>query len=388
MSTVRSPGSSVSSYEFFSPTHSTAGDPSDESDGSYATLSEDVSSDDEIVLSLSDISSHPLSQRGDGTIPPTPSSVLSDGDYVLMSRPRTPSSSAASWAGQVNEELAQSFSGLALSRTSSRPLRSQAASSATSTSSRAQTPEAPRRRGKKKRAPAESPNSENSNSSGSGSGTKRKVRRREKKLAARAAPPEASSALIRVTPGGLGDRPIVDDVSEVGEFTTPSVAYEAAHRYVTAYVSLLHVPFGRSTNAPSSHPSHPRSVLSDPSSQSSGAKLVFLQALIIELGLCDLTPSRAPSPSPCASPTDFSGDVCLPALPHSVTAAQALLKSNVYLNVRDYLAMRTKGVEALRSAMHPSRSALMREIRNGRRAPLKWIKDSGLSVLLVPCYHR
>ena len=95
------------------------------------------------------------------------------------------------------------------------------------------------------------------------------------------------------------------------------------------------------------------------------SKLAFLQALIIELGLY----------------------TSMPSLPSSLRAAKAILKSQVFLNVRDYLAVRQQGVEALRGVMHPSRSALLREIRGGKKAPVKTVKDSGLGVLLVTCYR-
>ena len=109
-----------------------------------------------------------------------------------------------------------------------------------------------------------------------------------------------------------------------------------------------------------------RRVLSaDPTTKAELSKLEFLQALIIELGL-------------------YTG---LAALPSSMRAAKALLKGQVFLNVRDYLAVRSQGVDALRAVMHPSRSALMREIRSGKKETAKTVKETGLSVLLVTCYR-
>ena len=104
-------------------------------------------------------------------------------------------------------------------------------------------------------------------------------------------------------------------------------------------------------------------------------KLAFLQALIIELGLY----------SPVYDEHTRSAEY--PTLPNSLRAAKAILKSQVFLNVRDYLAVRQQGIEALRGVMHPSRSALLREIRGGKKAPVKTVKDSGLDVLLVTCYR-
>ena len=56
----------------------------------------------------------------------------------------------------------------------------------------------------------------------------------------------------------------------------------------------------------------------------------------------------------------------LASLPRSITAAKALLKSNVFLNVRDYLEQRNKGLDALRKVMHPSRRALVKDLSRGK----------------------
>ena len=118
------------------------------------------------------------------------------------------------------------------------------------------------------------------------------------------------------------------------------------------------------------------------SSSSEGAKaqpnLTFLQALIVELGLCSAT-SSSTEQSFCH----------LPSLPRSIRAAKALLKSSVFLNIRDYLDQRNKGLDALRSVMHPSRKALVRDLGRGkgkRKVPRDVVKNSGLGVLLVTCY--
>ena len=93
------------------------------------------------------------------------------------------------------------------------------------------------------------------------------------------------------------------------------------------------------------------------------SKLAFLQALIIELGLY----------------------TSMPTLPNSLRAAKALLKSSVFLNVRDYLEQRNKGLDALRSVMHPSRKSLVKDLHR-RRVPREFVKNTGLGVLLVTCY--
>ena len=118
------------------------------------------------------------------------------------------------------------------------------------------------------------------------------------------------------------------------------------------------------------------------SSPSEGPKtksdLTFLQALIVELGLCSATNSTAEQ-----------SFYHLPSLPRSIRAAKALLKSSVFLNVRDYLEQRNKGLDALRSVMHPSRQALVRDLSRGKgkkKVPRDVVKNTGLGVLLVTCY--
>lgn len=109
------------------------------------------------------------------------------------------------------------------------------------------------------------------------------------------------------------------------------------------------------------------SFLSNPESKDSVCKLTLLKSLIIELGLTAASSST---------------------LPGSVTAAKALLKSQAHINIKEYIAVRAQGQAALRRVMHPSRNALVRDIRKtGNRASLKWVKSQGLQVLLVHCFH-
>ncbi|KAJ8475420.1 hypothetical protein ONZ51_g6572 [Trametes cubensis] len=365
-----SPGDSLSSYDYFSShSRSTSQDASSGDSDSYGTVSDDVSSEDEIVLSFSDISSlEVVSQRGD--VPATPG-VFSDDEFVIMSRPRTPR----------EDDLAASFSALALSTTSARSSRRPAAGSDKSSPS---STKSAKRRAKKKRSAARAldngvaasnPSStkavvSSSKATGNPQDTT-KSRRKAKRAAARAAAASATS--------GFGDRPIVDDVSEAGTeypaLSVPPAVYKNAQSYVSSYVlAENHLPTKTLTNV------LPRSVLSaDQSAKSGMSKLAFLQALIIELGLYPA--------SQTAVVTTSSSFFSLPSLPSSLRAAKALLKSQVFLNVRDYLAVRSQGIEALRRVMHPSRSALMRELRSGKKVSVKTVKESGLSVLLVTCYR-
>ena len=101
----------------------------------------------------------------------------------------------------------------------------------------------------------------------------------------------------------------------------------------------------------------------------------LLHALIIELGV---------APASKISSLGSAVDV----LPRSLRAAKALLKSQVFLNVVDYLAVRHEGLDALRSVMHPNRRALTNSIRGGRKKmPAKEVKKNGLGVLLITCYR-
>ncbi|KAH9901212.1 hypothetical protein C8Q73DRAFT_786599 [Cubamyces lactineus] len=350
-----SPGDSLSSYDYFSShSRSTSQDVSSGDSDSYGTVSDDVSSEDEIVLSFSDISSlEVVSQRGG--VPSTPG-VFSDDEFVIMSRPRTPR----------EDDLAASFSALALSTTSARSSRRAAAGSDQSSPS---STKSARRRAKKKRSAARAlddsvaasnPSSTKAVVPSSKAAGKPQDAVKSKKKAKRAAARAAAAAATSTT-AGFGDRPIVDDVSEAGtEYPTlsvPPAVYKNAQSYVSSVLSA------------------------DQPVKSGMSKLAFLQALIIELGLYPAVSSQT------AVVTSSSSFFSLPSLPSSMRSAKALLKSQVFLNVRDYLAVRSQGIEALRRVMHPSRSALMRELRGGKKVSVKTVKESGLSVLLVTCYR-
>lgn len=109
------------------------------------------------------------------------------------------------------------------------------------------------------------------------------------------------------------------------------------------------------------------SFLQNPSAyDASSSKLTLLQSLIIELGLSSSS------------------------LPGSLNSAKAVIKSQAFLNIREYLAVRDKGKDALKQVMYPSRSALIKSIRKQprNRASLDWVKEHGLQVLLVTAYHH
>lgn len=110
-----------------------------------------------------------------------------------------------------------------------------------------------------------------------------------------------------------------------------------------------------------------RSVISDPNTDKK-PNLTLLHALIVELGF-----SSTSFPSP---------------LPASMKAAKTFLKTHAFVNIGQYLSVRTQGQKALQSIIHPTRSSLMKDIGKKRnRVPLGAVKAMGLNVLLVSCYH-
>jgi len=113
------------------------------------------------------------------------------------------------------------------------------------------------------------------------------------------------------------------------------------------------------------------------------ADLALLQALIIELGFFN-----PPNGSDCGSDSGRSTPSFeLSDIPQSMRAARSFIKSHVFLNVRDYLALRAQGQEALQNVLHPSRKSLVTELRKkDARVPRDWVKQRGLNVLLVTCF--
>ncbi|KAG9318521.1 hypothetical protein JVU11DRAFT_612 [Chiua virens] len=83
---------------------------------------------------------------------------------------------------------------------------------------------------------------------------------------------------------------------------------------------------------------------------------------------------------------DF-GPQTLPDLPSTLTSARKLLKAEVHVNIKEYVATRHKGQSALTAILKPSKSALRKDIRKGNKASLQWVKQQGLQVLLVTCFR-
>ncbi|KAG1782801.1 hypothetical protein EV702DRAFT_1066868 [Suillus placidus] len=89
------------------------------------------------------------------------------------------------------------------------------------------------------------------------------------------------------------------------------------------------------------------------------AKLLLLQALVVEFGISK-------------------------QLPASISSATKLLKATVHINIKDYVARRGKDQGELQQIMQPSKSALRKDLRkSSRRSSLKWVKEHGLNVFLT-----
>jgi hypothetical protein len=120
------------------------------------------------------------------------------------------------------------------------------------------------------------------------------------------------------------------------------------------------------------------------------AHLALLQALIIELGFFtsfSATDSTAESRLRQSSPTPFTTSFSLSDLPHSMKAAKSFIKANVFLNIREYIAVRAQGQEALQSVLHRDRRSLVTQLRKkSSRVPRDWVKERGLNVFLVSCH--
>ncbi|KJA20257.1 hypothetical protein HYPSUDRAFT_68665 [Hypholoma sublateritium FD-334 SS-4] len=148
-----------------------------------------------------------------------------------------------------------------------------------------------------------------------------------------------ANAVVKYT--GLGARPIVDDFSDqqsIVSYDNESVYSPTLYEEAASFIS---------------------SFLSNPDAKSSSVyRLTLMQSIIIELGLATAS------------------------LPSSLKSAKAFLKSRVFLNIREYIAVREQGPEAVQRAMYPSKTALIKGIRKNP-TPIKWVKKHGLQVLLV-----
>jgi hypothetical protein len=140
-----------------------------------------------------------------------------------------------------------------------------------------------------------------------------------------------------------------------------------------------------------------RSFLANPKQANNDkpSQLSLLHAFLIELGL--YTPTSLPTPpSSPANGTKADGSAATAAagkhspltqLPVSLTKARAALKERAFVNVKEYLAVRQQGLDALRAVILPSRSALRRSIKKQGCMSAKKVKEAGLNVFLVHVFR-
>ncbi|KAJ6623450.1 hypothetical protein B0H10DRAFT_1873171 [Mycena sp. CBHHK59/15] len=313
-------------------------------------------SDDEIVWSVSEdsVSSSGISAESNG-------SPASDDDFVVLSRPRSPRAAdtrvptPATGGANIPNTLASDLARLSVNQVSATIRRNKKAAMMVKVHKSQDDATASHKGGHAKPAAtprpgaggsclsptstpiststpvSERPSSVATLRKGSPSGKPAGRRRRKN----RAGSPDG---------GGLGAWPIVDDISErpdsrserEDEDPAASSMYEAATSYINSFLE----------------------------DQTSVGRLTLLQSLIIELGLASSS------------------------LPASLTAAKAMLKSRAFLNVGEYLDARQKGPAAVQGVMHPSKTSLIKDLKKRRNTtPVRWVKETGLQVLLVSCYH-
>ncbi|THH13841.1 hypothetical protein EW146_g6423 [Bondarzewia mesenterica] len=353
-----------------------------------------ASSDDEIVWSLS--SSFELSSSGSKVLPGSPHSD----DFIILSRPGSDgihSPPRAAGSSSIDPRaIVDAFSSLSLTpasltapKTKNKPVPKKQIQVSSGTPP--QTPKKTKRSKKSaspKKAeltksvadsypsPPSSPAQNRSTAPKASTATPSPPvspsKSKKKKLAAAAK--KAKTAPDNV---GLGQRTVVDDVSEMGdEKEKAPPAYEQARSFITSYVPIF----------PFVHPppfilkiSLRRYLKNPPATRNNGAMLPLLQALIIELGLQSSYSST--SSSTAKAPSPFS----LLVSPHSMRQAKLFLKSHAFISIKDYLSAREEGPAALQKVLHPSRRSLAKEIRAHpeKRARLTWVKKVGLNVLLV-----
>ncbi|KAJ7285664.1 hypothetical protein C8J57DRAFT_643980 [Mycena rebaudengoi] len=302
-------------------------------------------SDDEIVWSVSEEDSPSSSdQSATGSASP-----ISDGDFVVLSLPQSPYRAPSPTTDGANtpNNLAADLARLTVSNVSASIRRNKRAAAL-----RVQVPQ--RQDGgdghsashkRRSKTPAATPTQAQTGGSTPSSdrpssvATLRKGSPNPGKATRRRRKNKAAGIV-----SGFGARPIVDDISE-----QPDSASEAGDVDFTG-LSMYEVAS-----------SQINSFLAD---QTSVCRLTLLQSLIVELGLASSSP------------------------PASLTAAKAVLKSHAFLHVGEYLDARQRGPAAVQGVMYPSKTSLIKDLKKKRNpVSLKWVKQTGLQVLLVSCYH-
>jgi len=354
---------------------------SNSSTSSYDILSAPASSDDEVVYSPQESTDESSSDSGNESL------ISDDDDFVVLSRTRSPClPRALSPSGEssfsTDDVLSSAMSSLSMSQSSAGAFLRDAVyfrlggvgRSATNPSVPAPTtPKAIKVKPdlteeQKKQA---------------------KKQKQKAKLARRKARKAREAQAAQATSTSNGRFPVVDDASSIASQRSSTVpgltqaqrkkASKALQGLQAATVSVPHFPIVDDASSVASEDSATSTVtvtgyedasnfitgfLSSPEGKDAVDKLALLQALILELGVADAS-----------------------ALPTTITSAKKLLKAEAHVNIREYMAVRDEGQDALKAIMHASRGSLVKSIRKKKNpASLTWVKQQGLSVLLVQCF--
>lgn len=148
----------------------------------------------------------------------------------------------------------------------------------------------------------------------------------------------------------------INDMSVRSESPDEEEAYDAAIKQLDEWVSNRFETL-QASNLRFSHPS--RHMSSPPEHPTATYRYLLNRALLLEFRVC--TPET---------------------LPTSHGAAIAMVKSNVHINVLDYVAKRKEGFNGLRAAMLANAKELRKDVRK-RKMPVKVVKSLGLHSLLV-----
>ncbi|KZP20853.1 hypothetical protein FIBSPDRAFT_861302 [Athelia psychrophila] len=357
------------------------------SSSSYDFLSAPASSDDEVVYSPQESTDESSSDSGNESL------ISDDDDFVVLSRTRSPClPRALSPSGEstfsTDDVLSSALSSLSMSQSSAAAFLRDAVhfrlggvgrSTTTAPAPAPTTPKATKVVVKVKPELTEQQKKKLKREK-----RKAKLARRRAREAQQAQPPSTSN----------GRFPVVDDASSIASQQSSTVpgltkaqrkkASKAMQglQAATPTSSAPHFPIVDDASSVASADSAASTVstatvtgyedasnfitgfLSSPEGKDAVNKLALLQALILELGVADAA-----------------------ALPTTITSAKKLLKAEAHVNIREYMAVREGGQDALKGIMHASRGSLVKSIRKKKNpASLTWVKQQGLSVLLVQCF--
>ncbi|QRV86211.1 hypothetical protein RhiJN_14229 [Ceratobasidium sp. AG-Ba] len=183
------------------------------------------------------------------------------------------------------------------------------------------------------------------------------------------AKPKRSKAAKAATASMVGGSPVTSEdeaprmrasmfssngTSMRSESPDDEAAYDAAIQQLNE-LSPLSPPVVHSI-LPCSHLSH---MSSPPEHPTATYRYILNRALLLEFRIC--TPDT---------------------LPTSHGAAIAMVKSNIHINVLDYVAKRKEGFSGLRSVMLENAKALRKDVKK-RKMPVKQVKSLGLNSLLI-----